>query len=180
MPSVYIITRQRGAIKVGYSIKPAKRLHELRQATPDRLELLWEADFGDRAPEIEATAKKLLKPWQIRGEWFDTNPLLAGLAIEGARDSNARIDKFLNRMADCRRCQEGFLAQEAMEDEVERDFPDLYPRIAPLPRETWTDWTGKKRDLPQRQFTRVIVAGCPETTYGCPAPPWHLRHKLKA
>ena len=180
MAKVYIIAMRRGRIKVGHSVKPINRLYTLRQATPDPLELVWDADFGDRATAIEAVTKRLLKPWQISGEWFDTSPLMAGLAIECARDSNDRIEKFLSRMAQCYRCRPDYFAESKMEDEVERDFPDVYPRIDSLPLSTWTDWTGKKRDLPPSQFTRVMVDGCPETTYGCPKAPWHKRHKVKA
>lgn len=174
MASVYIILRPRGGIKVGYSAKPPSRLYELRQATPDRLELLWEADFGDLASSIEATTKKLLRPWRIRGEWFDTSPLMAGLAIECARDGSDRIESFLARMARCHQCRPDYLAEERLEAEVERDFPDIYPRIAPLVPGTWTDWTGKKHALPATKFTRVMVSGLPETSYGCPGKPGHV------
>ncbi len=165
MPSVYII-QGRAGIKVGQSVNPPTRLYQLRQATPDRLELIWSADFGAAGIAIEAGTKKLLEPWKIRGEWFRTSPLMAGLAIEAARDQNRRIAAFLARMSDLRGLS--VQAEMAMEDEIERDFPDLYPRIDSLDPGTWTDWTGKKHPLPHKKFTRVMVEGCPETTYGCP------------
>lgn len=176
MPSLYIITRQpSGGIKIGQSINPPGRLSQLRQATPDRLELLWAADFGDRAVEIESIAKKLLKPWRISGEWFNVSPLVAGLAFEAGRDSNSRIDAFLARMATCYASRPDYAAEEAHEADVERDFPDIYPRIARLDPGTWTDWRGKTHPLPHKKFTRLMVEGCPETTYGCPPKPRHLQ-----
>lgn len=174
MAQVYIIGRQRGGIKVGFSVNPANRRSSLQSGSTERLRLIWSAEFGGAAPSIEATTKDLLKPWRISGEWFDTNPLVAGLAIEAARDQNRTIDAFLDRLATCHKCQPDYALEMACEDEVERDFPELYARITPIERGTWTDYTGKTHNLPHKQFSRVIVTGLPETTYGCPPKPAHV------
>lgn len=172
MPSVYIIQGLQG-VKVGQSLNPPTRLYALRQATPNKLEMIWSADFGDAAIAIEAGTKKILKPWNIRGEWFRTSPLMVGLAIEAARDQNERIVSFIDRMA----ALIGLSVQDeiAAEDAIERGFPDIYPRIAPLDPGIWTDWRGKSHPLPHRKFTRVMVKGCPETIYGCPIKPTRIR-----
>jgi hypothetical protein len=162
--SVYIIRRQRGGIKIGLSINPTARKSTLQSATPDRLELIWSGEFDD-APGVEGRAKTLLKPWRISGEWFDAGPFMAGLAIEGAHTGNERIAVFMACMATNR--------SDCFDEQAAKDFPDLYARLSFPERDQWTDWTGKKHDLPHKKFTRVIVAGFPETTYGCPKAPWH-------
>lgn len=165
--SVYIIRKARGGVKVGRSANPSSRRSSLQAATPDRLELIWSGEFSNAA-EVERGAHALLAPWKINGEWFNCDPFLAGIAIEGAHTGCERIADFLARMAAAG-------DDIALDEKVEADFPDLYARLSFPEREQWTDWTGKKHDLPHKKFTRVIVAGFPETTFGCPKAPWHKR-----
>jgi hypothetical protein len=154
------------------------RRSDLQNSTPDELTLVWSGDFGDRAQEIEAGTKTLLRPWRIRGEWFDASPLLAGVAIEAARDGTERLVLFLDRMAKCFAVRPNWKLEDEMDEAVEKDFPDLYPRIGALDPGTWTDWRGKTHPLPHRKFTRIMVSGMPETTYGCPLMPPHI-HALE-
>lgn len=68
---LYIIqSRVTGAVKIGRSSHPTKRLHELQTGSPYQLRLL--ATFDNKG-DLELTLHQSLRKWRLRmekGEWF--------------------------------------------------------------------------------------------------------------
>lgn len=79
---VYVIAADL-ACKIGISRDPNKRLAALQTATFLDLELVVgiQAPTRQLAEWIEAGAHKILGDHRIRGEWFDFDPIKAGIAI---------------------------------------------------------------------------------------------------
>lgn len=81
---VYAISNGRGAVKIGWSSDPWRRLRELNTHDAATCSLLG-ATPGTK--EHEQEAHKLLSRWKIRGEWFDmtARPVLAFVMMLGKK-----------------------------------------------------------------------------------------------
>lgn len=81
---VYAISNGRGAVKIGWSSDPWRRLRELNTHDAATCFLLG-ATPGTR--EHEKEAHKLLSRWRILGEWFDmtARPVLAFVMMLGKK-----------------------------------------------------------------------------------------------
>lgn len=80
----YAILSASGRVKIGRSQDPRERLHSLQTASPDDLLLLhvWNRD-------IESELHALMRPWALRGEWFQ----LAPQVIDILQDYGAAISE---------------------------------------------------------------------------------------
>jgi hypothetical protein len=82
--SIYVISSTEGISKIGISVLPKKRLLALQWANPlHKLELEW--SFEEKWSKItraEKLAHRILRPKQLKGEWFT---VLAAEAIDAAK-----------------------------------------------------------------------------------------------
>jgi hypothetical protein len=72
MSDIYFIQAGSGPIKIGCASYPRRRLKELQCASHEKLKLLATIPGGDRT--MEAELHRLLRPHQIRREWFKPVP----------------------------------------------------------------------------------------------------------
>ena len=96
--NVYVI-RGHGRIKVGHSVKPEKRLSELRNATPEKLTLVRRFPC-DPGRAFERLVHELLKPWKMRGEWFSCETGAVDVAVEAIRSGCNRRVRYLKLRAE--------------------------------------------------------------------------------
>lgn len=66
IPRVYVMSGVDGAVKVGVSVDPYRRIKNVRGAT----NVSFFTEPMDRAYDVERIAHKLLAEYQYRGEWF--------------------------------------------------------------------------------------------------------------
>lgn len=91
MGYVYAISDGAGAVKIGWSAKPERRLLELNVAYPERFHLVGVAR-GTKKDESEAHS--LLRAHQIRGEWFRIEgPVRDFLKMLGPLPQSVKIPK---------------------------------------------------------------------------------------
>ena len=81
--AVYIITTDRGVVKVGISDDPVLRLAQLQTGAPYPLRLVYAAVHSD-ASRIEAIVHRELKAKRAYGEWFCVTEAAARDAIQRA------------------------------------------------------------------------------------------------
>src|SRR5262249_30577705 len=110
---------------------------------------------------------RLLKPWRVRGEWFKASPFLAGIAIEAVRDDCALRRAFIELKAKEYAARSDPAKEIAIDEQLERDFPDLYLRFG-TPKNATKSIGGRTIYLPPTKYTRLIVEGFPEVTWGAP------------
>lgn len=84
--AIYIITTDRGVVKVGISDNPIERLANLQTGSPFRLRLVYAAVHSD-ARRIETIVHHKLKDKLAYGEWFSVNQEVARQAILDAARS---------------------------------------------------------------------------------------------
>lgn len=79
---VYVIGREDGPVKVGYSVNPEDRIKELQSGAAFKLEIFHLAEAKNRkhAYTIEHDFHAVFSAKRLFGEWFDMN---ADSAAEG-------------------------------------------------------------------------------------------------
>jgi Meiotically up-regulated gene 113 len=83
---IYLIKRTDGAIKVGISKNVRRHRSQLANASPDKLSILKIVRSSPGlAFQIETAVKFLLRPFRVRGEWFNCSDALALLALRAAK-----------------------------------------------------------------------------------------------
>jgi hypothetical protein len=98
---IYVISGDRGLIKIGVSANPTARLAQLQTSTPSRLSLIYVGALRCSGYAIEAEAHRTLAGYRQNGEWFNVPPDLAIAAVCAAafrlREPIASVDP---RLAD--------------------------------------------------------------------------------
>ena len=81
--AVYVISTDRGVVKVGISHNPIERLAQLQTGSPYHLRLVYAAVHSD-ASRIEAIVHHMLRDKLAYGEWFCVTEAVARDAIARA------------------------------------------------------------------------------------------------
>ena len=78
--AVYVISTDRGVVKVGISHNPIERLAQLQTGSPYHLRLVYAAVHSD-ASRVEAIVHHMLRDKLAYGEWFCVTEAVARNAI---------------------------------------------------------------------------------------------------
>ena len=81
--AIYIISTDRGVVKIGISHNPVERLTNLQTASPFPLRLVYAAVHSDAA-RLEAVVHHNLRSRRAYGEWFSVTEPVARDAIAKA------------------------------------------------------------------------------------------------
>ena len=95
---VYLLKCGSDRIKIGISGNVNKRLGELRTATSEKIGLLSKIHTGQLSAHIEAGFKVLMRPCNIRGEWFQCSPSIALLALCAVEHGDLAIASIVRTM----------------------------------------------------------------------------------
>ena len=104
---VYVVASSDGAVKIGVSRKPKRRLSSLQASMPHRVRLLFSTRPKTKtAFQVEREAMNLLSNWHKSGEWFSCKSTVAVAAVKAAAEDCAYHRRFIELVADYERAQD--------------------------------------------------------------------------
>lgn len=113
----FIRAVESGKIKIGESDNPVARIKQLKTGSPEKLEILGVISGGRYR---EKDLHKKFKQYQVRGEWFKSNPELTKFIREYIKDNGTGIQQ-------CEVCGM-FLTTKPNYEEIER-HSDYHSKI---------------------------------------------------
>lgn len=76
---IYMISDNKGAVKIGITKNPTRRLKQIQTGHPNKLEIIYKEEFNCTPTHIMRIESKLhlelsRKFKKLQGEWFSINP----------------------------------------------------------------------------------------------------------